>query len=198
MAGGIKLDEQALDTLFVKARTFNGWTGRDVSDDLLRQVYDLAKWGPTSANSSPLRIVFVRTPGAKERLKPLLDKGNREKTMQAPVVALFAYDYKFYNKMNKLAPHVNVEKWYGGKDALIAETAMRNGTLQAAYVMMAARSLGLDCGPMSGFDKTGVKAAFFPDLEGEVNFICSLGYGEASTLHPRAARLDFDEACGIV
>ncbi len=198
MADGNKLDQSALDTLFIKARTYNGWQAKDVPDSLLQQIHDVAKWGPTSANCCPLRIVFVRTPEAKEKLKPLLDKGNQEKTMQAPVVALFAMDRKFYKFAGKLAPRIDVEKWYGGKEEANKETAALNGTLQAAYFMLAARSLGLDCGPMSGVNKQGIKDAFFPALDGEVKFVCSLGYGVEETLYPRAARLDFDEAHKIV
>lgn len=192
------LDDTALDTLFSGARSYNGWQNRDVPDSLLRHIYDLMKWGPTSANSSPLRIVFVRSGAAKEKLKLLLDKGNRDKTMEASVVALFAVDRKFYRHAHKLAPHVDVEKWYGGRDEANKETAALNGTLQAAYFMLAARAAGLDCGPMSGLDKQAVKEAFFPDLDGEVKFICSLGYGRPETLHPRAQRLDFEEAAIIV
>jgi 3-hydroxypropanoate dehydrogenase len=198
MTGDRTLDQKAFDTLFLEARTYNGWLDKAVPDEMIQKIYDLAKWGPTSANCCPMRVVFVRSSEEKEKLKLMLDKGNQEKTMQAPVVALFAYDRKFFDKMNKLAPHVNVEKWYGGKEALVAETAWRNGTLQAAYFMLAARSLGLDCGPMSGFSKDKVKAEFFPDLDGDVNFICSLGYGDPATPYPRAPRLDFDEACNIV
>jgi len=198
MADAQKLDRSALDTLFLNARTYNGWQAKDVPDSLLKQIHDLAKWGPTSANCCPLRIVFVRTEDAKQKLKPLLDKGNQDKTMEAPVVALFAMDRQFYKFAGKLAPHVNVEKWYGGKDEANKETANLNGTLQAAYFMLAARSMGLDCGPMSGVNKQGVKDAFFPDLDGEVKFVCALGYGRPETLHPRAARLDFDEAHKIV
>ncbi len=192
------LAQKAFDTLFLEARTYNGWQDKDVPDSLVKEIYDLAKWGPTSANCCPLRVVFVRTKEAKEKLKPLLMKGNQEKTMEAPVVALFAMDRKFFNNAPKLAPHVNVEAWYGGKDEANKETAALNGTLQAAYFMLAARALGLDCGPMTGVDIKGVKDAFFPELDGEVKFICSLGYGRQETLYPRAARLDFDEACKVV
>lgn len=198
MSGDKKLDNQAFDVLFREARTYNGWQDKDVTQEQINQIYDLAKWGPTSANCCPLRIVFVRSKEEKERLKPMLDKGNQDKTMEAPVVALFAYDFKFYDKMGKLAPHVDVEKWYGGKEALVKETAWRNGTLQAAYFMLAARALGLDCGPMSGFNKAKIKEAYFPDLDGEVNFICSIGHGREGTPYPRAKRLDFSEAAKIV
>jgi 3-hydroxypropanoate dehydrogenase len=198
MAGNQVLDDNALDLLFREARTYHGWQDRNVGDEIVKAIYDLTKWGPTSVNSCPMRIVFVRSKEGKEKLIPMLDKSNQEKTMQAPVVALFAYDFKFYDKMGKLAPHVDVEKWFVGKEAAVKDTATRNGTLQAAYFMLAARAMGLDCGPMSGFKKALVKEAFFPDLDGEVNFICSLGYGEPSTLKPRAQRLDFEEACKIV
>ncbi len=192
------LSREALDTLFFEARTHKAWQERDVPDALIQQIYDTMKWGPTSANTCPMRVVFVRSKDAKEVLKPFLDKGNVEKTMAAPVVAIFAYDNQFFQHMGKLAPHIDVQKWYAGKDAANAETAWRNGTLQAGYFMLAARALGLDCGPMSGFDKQKVKDAFFPDLDGDVNFLCNLGYGDPEKLFPRAARLDFDEACKIV
>ena len=198
MTNGQMLDDKALDILFREARTYNGWQDKDVPDALVRQIFDTMKWGPTSANCCPLRIVFVRTDEAKQKLKPLLDKGNQDKTMEAPVVALFAMDRKFFKYAPKLAPHVNVESWYVGKDEANKETAAVNGTLQAAYFMLAARALGLDCGPMSGVNKQGVKDAFFPDLDGEVKFVCSLGYGRPETLYPRAKRLDFEEACKIV
>lgn len=192
------LDQKAFNTLFLEARTYNGWQDKDVPDDLIKEIYDLAKWGPTAANSGPMRVVFVRTKDAKEQLNPILAKANQDKTMEAPVIAIFANDRKFYDHMGKLAPHVDVQAWYGGKEQLVAETAARNGTLQAAYFMLAARAKGLDCGPMSGFNAAKAKEVFFPDLDGEVNFICSLGYGREETLYPRAPRLNFDEACKIV
>lgn len=198
MTDGYKLDQAALDALFLEARTFNGWLDKDVTEAEVKKIYDLMKWGPTSANCSPLRIVFVRTKDAKEKLKPLLDKGNQEKTMEAPVVALFGMDRQFYKFAGKLAPRIDISKWYLGKDEANKETAALNGTLQAGYFLLAARALGLDCGPMSGIDKQGIKDAFFPDMDGDVKFVCSLGYGRPETLYPRAARLDFDEACKIV
>jgi len=198
MSNDKALDQKAFDTLFLEARTYNGWQDKEVPDALLRQIHDLAKWGPTSANCCPLRVVFVRSKEEKEKLKPLLDKGNQEKAMEAPVVALFAMDRQFYNNAHKLAPRIDISKWYLGKDEANKETAAVNGTLQAAYFMLAARAMGLDCGPMSGVDKQGIKDAFFADLDGEVKFVCNLGYGRAETLYPRAARLDFDEACKIV
>ncbi len=198
MTDGYKLDQAALDALFFNARTFNGWQDKDVSEDMVKQIFDTMKWGPTSANCCPLRIVFVRTKEAKEKLKPLLDKGNQEKTMEAPMVALFAMDREFYKYAPKLAPHINVEKWYGGKEEANKETAALNGTLQAGYFLLAARALGLDCGPMSGINRQGIKDAFFADIECDVKFVCALGYGKPETLYPRAQRLDFDEACKIV
>jgi 3-hydroxypropanoate dehydrogenase len=198
MTDGKPLDDQALDKLFRTARSYNGWQDKDVPDEWIHKIYDLMKWGPTSGNSCPLRIVFVRTKEAKEKLKPLLAKGNQDKTMEAPVIALFAMDRKFFQYAGKLAPHVNVEAWYVGKDEANKETANLNGTLQAAYFMLAARSLGLDCGPMSGINAPGIKDAFFPDLDGEVKFVCSLGFGRPETLYPRAQRLDFDEVAKFV
>jgi 3-hydroxypropanoate dehydrogenase len=192
------LDQKALETLFFDARTYNSWQEKDVPDSLLQKIHDTCRWGPTSANCCPMRIVFVKSKEQKEIMRPILDKGNVDKTMAAPVTAVIAYDRKFYDRMGKLSPRIDVEKWYGGKDALVAETAWRNGTLQAGYFILAARALGLDCGPMSGFKKDEMKKAFFPDLEGDVNFICNLGYGDPVTLYPRGARLDFDEACKIV
>lgn len=198
MARQQPLDKTALDTLFLEARTHNVWLDKDISDDVLQQIFDIAKMGPTAANSCPMRVVFVRSKEAKEKLKPLLDKGNQDKTMAAPAVALFAYDRKFYDLLPKLFPHADAKSWFAGYPDKIQDTAERNGTLQAAYFMLAARSLGLDCGPMSGFNKEKVKEAFFPDLDGAVNFICSLGYGDDSKLFPRLPRLDFDEACKVV
>lgn len=192
------LPQSALDTLFLEARTYNGWLDRDVPEYLVRQIFELAKMGPTAANSCPMRVVFVKSSEAKERLKPLLDSGNREKTMHAPVIALFAFDYKFYEHLGKLFPHTNAKSWFEGKEDKIKDTAFRNGTLQAAYFMLAARSLGLDCGPMSGFNKARVKEEFFPDLDGEVNFICSIGYGDISTVKERSPRFEFDEVCTVV
>lgn len=198
MANNQALDQKAFDTLFLEARTYNGWQDKDVPESLVQEIYDLMKWGPTSANCCPLRIVFVRSKEAKEKLKPLLMKGNQDKTMEAPVVALFAMDRKFYNNAHKLAPRIDINSWYVGKDEANKETAAVNGTLQAGYFMLAARAKGLDCGPMSGADLKGVKEAFFPDLDGDVKFVCSLGYGRPETLYPRAARLDFDEAASFV
>jgi len=198
MTKNTSVSQEALNLLFLEARTFNGWQNKDVPDDLLKQVYDLAKMAPTAANCSPMRVVYVKSKEAKEKLRPCLDKGNVDKTMAAPVTALFAYDFKFYDHLPKLFPHADARSWYAGRDAAILDTAQRNGTLQAAYYMIAARAAGLDCGPMSGFDKDKVKDAFFPDLDGAVNFICNLGYGDESSLYPRSPRFDFSDVNKIV
>ena len=191
------VDNAGLDTIFRNARTHNGWLDKPVDDALLQQAYDLAKMGPTSANCSPLRIVFVKSAEAKEKLRPCLAAGNLDKTMAAPIVALFANDLAFYDKLPKLFPHTDARSWFVGNDALIQTTAFRNSSLQAAYFMLAARSLGLDCGPMSGFDNAKLDAAFFAGTTYKSNFICSIGYGDVSKLHPRGPRLDFAEACRI-
>ena len=198
MTESTPLDDQALDTLFRAARTFNGWLDKDVPDETVKALYDLAKMGPTAANSNPMRVVFVKSNEAKEKIKPILDKGNQEKTMGAPVIAIFAYDRKFYEYLPKLFPHTNAKSWFEGKPDNIEQTMVRNGTLQAAYMIMAARAVGLDCGPMSGFNRAKMKEAFFPDLDGEVNFICAIGYGDPASLFPRSPRFDFDEVCKIV
>lgn len=191
------LDNKALDTLFRTARTHNGWQAKPVDDALLKQVYELAKWGPTSANCSPMRIVFVKSQAAKERLKPLLMPGNVDKTMSAPVTAIIGHDMKFYEHLPKLFPHADAKSWFVGKDAFIASSAFRNGSLQGAYFMLAARALGLDCGPMSGFDNDKVDAEFFKGTEVKSNFLCNLGYGDESKLFPRSPRFEFNEACKI-
>jgi 3-hydroxypropanoate dehydrogenase len=192
------LDDAALDTLFRTARTHNAWQKKPVSDALLQAVWELAKMGPTSANCSPMRILFVRSAEAKARLVPLLLEGNRAKTLQAPVTAIIGYDIAFYENLPRLFPHTDARAWFVGKPALIATTAFRNGTLQGAYLIMAARALGLDCGPMSGFDNDAVDAAFFPGGTVKSNFLCSLGYGDPAGMLPRHPRLAFDEACKII
>lgn len=193
------MSSNLLDTMYVNARTHNGWLDKPVDDALLMQAYDLAKWGPTSANSCPLRIVFVKSKEAKEKLRPCLAKGNADKTMAAPVTAILANDYEFFEKLPFLSPKNNARSWFigEGKQQLIDITAFRNGTLQAAYFMLAARAVGLDCGPMSGFDNAMVDAAFFAGTKVKSNFICSLGYGDVSKLYPRGPRLEFNEACRI-
>jgi 3-hydroxypropanoate dehydrogenase len=192
------LDDAALDTLFRTARTHNAWQKKPVSDALLQAVWELAKMGPTSANCSPMRILFVRSVEAKARLVPLLLEGNRAKTLQAPVTAIIGYDIAFYENLPRLFPHTDARAWFVGKPELIATTAFRNGTLQGAYLIMAARALGLDCGPMSGFDNDAVDAAFFPGGTVKSNFLCSLGYGDPAGMLPRHPRLAFDEACKII
>jgi 3-hydroxypropanoate dehydrogenase len=191
------LSDQALDQLFREARSYNAWQEKEVSEELLHQLYELMKWGPTSANSSPARIVFVKSDEAKERLKPSLNEGNVEKSMTAPVVAIVGMDMEFHEQLPKLFPHTDARSWFAGNQAKIEENAMRNSSLQGAYLMMAARALGLDCGPMSGFDNAKLEAAFFPDGKVKANFICALGYGSTENLYPRGPRLSFDEACSI-
>lgn len=193
------LDDRSLDILFRSARTHNRWLDRPVSDVLIQAIYDLMKWGATSANCSPARFLFLKTPEAKGRLKPYLDAGNIDKTMQAPVTAVIAYDLKFYDHLETLFPHAkDARSWFVGRDDHIARTAMRNGSLQGAYMMLAARALGLDCGPMSGFDADGVKGEFFPGDDVVVNFLCNLGYGDPAGLYPRGPRFAFGEVCQIL
>lgn len=193
-----KVSARALDIVFREARTYSAWQDRPVSDALLAEIYDLAKMGPTSANCCPMRVVFVRSKEAKEKLRPCLDAGNVEKTMAAPVTAIIAYDMEFYEKLPKLFPHTDARSWFAGKPQKVYDTAFRNGTLQGAYFIIAARACGLDCGPMSGFDNAKLDAAFFNGTPIKSNFLCNLAYGDPSTLHPRSPRLTFDEACKIV
>ena len=206
------LNAEGLDLLFREARTHNAWLAKPVSDDTLRQLYDLLKWGPTSANCSPARILFLRTPEAKQRLLPALSPGNVEKTMSAPVTAIIGYDGRFYEHLPKLFPHADARSWFVNTPELAEVTARRNSSLQGAYLMFAARSLGLDCGPMSGFDHAKVDHEFFPaassagaidqeyfpDSHIKTNFLCNLGYGDPAKLFPRSPRLDFDEACKLL
>jgi 3-hydroxypropanoate dehydrogenase len=191
------LDDQALDTLFRTARTHNGWQGPGVTEKEMRAIFDLAKWGATSANCSPARFVFVVSEEAKEKLKPALIAGNVEKTMAAPATVIVAYDLDFHEHLPKLFPHTDARSWFAGNEALIQTTAFRNGTLQGAYLMLAARSFGLDCGPMSGFDNAKVDAAFFAGTKIKSNFLCNLGHGDPSKLFPRSPRFTFDEVCRI-
>jgi 3-hydroxypropanoate dehydrogenase len=192
------LDDHALDQIFRTARTHSAWLDEPVPDDLLRQVYELARWGPTSANMSPLRVVFVKSPEAKARLRGALSPGNVEKTVTAPATAILAHDLKFYELLPRLFPHTDARSWFEGDDELIRVSAFRNGTLQAGYFMIAARALGLDCGPMSGFDNAKVDAEFFPGGRVRSNFLCNLGYGDPAKLQPRSPRLDFADACTIL
>jgi 3-hydroxypropanoate dehydrogenase len=192
------LSEATFDQLFRNARTFNAWLPKEVSDEQLHQLYELAKFGPTSANASPMRVVFVKSKEAKAKLEPFLSEGNHAKTMEAPVTAIIATDHEFYEQLPKLFPHADARSWFVGNQPLIDTTAFRNTTLQGAYVLMAARAIGLDCGPMSGFDNAGVDAAFFAGTAIKSNFLISIGYGDASrNLFPRSPRLAFDEACKI-
>jgi len=193
-----KLPAACLDQLFREARTHNAWRNQDIPDALLHELIDLVKLGPTSANCSPARFVFVKSREAKEKLKPLLSEGNRDKTMKAPVCTIIGYDLDFYQHLPKLFPHTNAKSWFEGNEKKIAETAFRNGTLQGAYLIMAARALGLDCGPMSGFDNAGVDRDFFAGTNIKSNFLCSLGHGDASVLLPRSPRFSFDEMARIV
>lgn len=194
----MKLDDDALDTLFRSARTYNGFTADPVTDDHLRAIYDLLKWGPTAANGCPARFVFVRTPEAKERLRPALSAGNIAKTMAAPATAIIGYDLEFYEKLPLLFPHTDARSWFAGKpDEHIRTNAFRGGTLQGAYFMLAARALGLSCGPMGGFDNAKVDAEFFAGGRVKSNFLCNLGFGDPASLHPRNPRLAFAEACRI-
>ncbi|MBE0510353.1 MAG: malonic semialdehyde reductase [Chromatiales bacterium] len=192
------LNDSSLDQLFRQARSYNRWQDREVSDEQIRQLYELTKWGPTAANSCPARLVFIKSDEAKQRLKPCLDEGNVEKSMRAPVVAIIGMDMEFYEQLPKLFPHTDARSWFAGKPEKIEQNALRNSSLQAAYLIMAARALGLDCGPMSGFNYPKLEAEFFPGGTVRANFICAIGYGSEEQLYPRGPRLGFDEACGIV
>lgn len=193
------LSDKDLDTIFRTARTYNSWQDKPVSDITLQAIYDLMRWGPTSANSFPLRILFIKSADAKERLKPHLSEGNRAKTMQAPATAILAYDTQFYEKLPELFPHnPGARSWFSGNARHAETTAFRNSSLQGAYFIVAARALGLDCGPMSGFDNAGLDAEFFPDGKWKSNFICSIGYGAEEGLYPRSPRPNFDEVCQIL
>lgn len=190
------IDAAGLDLLFKEARTHNKWSAEPVSDETLQELYNLLKFGPTSANSSPARFVFVRTKEGKEKLAPALSAGNTEKTMTAPVTAIVAYDPKFFRKLPTLFPHnQDAINWFTSNDALAATTAFRNGTLQGAYLMLAARSLGLDVGAMSGFDNSKVDAAFFADNGWRSNFLVNIGHGDPAGVFDRSPRLSFEEAC---
>ena len=187
------IDDKALDQLFRGARSHNGWLERPVPEALLRQAVDLAKMGPTSVNTLPMRVVFVKSAQAKARLKPALAPGNIEKTMTAPVTAIVGYDLGFPDLLPKLFPHVNARAWFAGNEALIVDTARRNGSLQGAYFILALRAIGLDVGPISGFDPAKVDAAFFADTEVRTNFLLNIGYGDMTKLFPRSPRLAFEE-----
>lgn len=193
-----RIDDVSFDLLFREARTFSGWEDRAVEPELLEQVYNMMKWGPTSMNASPMRVVFVSSREGKEKLQPCLSSGNVKQTMAAPVTAIFCYDMEFYEQMNVLWPHSDVRGSFEGKPEHTERFVMRSGTLQAAYFMIAARGLGLDCGPMSGFDNAAVDAAFLSGTSWRSNFLCNLGYGDRSKLRPRGARLSFEDVAKIV
>ena len=210
---GQRIDEAALDTLFRTARTYTKWLPRAVADETLRELYELLKWAPTSANASPARFAFLRSKEAKERLRPALAPLNVQKTMTAPVTVIIAYDMKFYEQLPKLFPHnPGISKLFEGSPDMVETTAKRNSSLQGAYLIMAARALGLDCGPMSGFDQAkvdeeffaagkpcfGCDQEFFPEGHVRTNFLCNLGYGDASAMYPRLPRLAFSEACSLL
>ncbi len=193
-----KIANDALDQLFSQARTHSAWLPKRVPLEVLREVYELARWGPTSANSTPARFVFLESEAAKARLLPALAPGNVEKTRAAPVTVIVAWDTEFYEKLPQLFPHADMRSYFVENQRLIDETAFRNGSLQGGYFILAARSVGLDCGPMSGFDAAKVNAEFFPDGKWKANFLCNLGYGDRSKLFPRNPRLEFDEACRVL
>ena len=192
------LSTDALNVLFTHARTHNAWSDKPVADSLLREIYDLMKWGATSANTSPARLVFVKSEAEKQKLLACVSEGNAEKKKTAPVTVIIGMDMEFYEQLPKLFPHADARSWFVGNEASIQATAFRNSSLQGAYLMLAARALGLDCGPMSGFDADKINATFFAGTEVKVNFICNLGYGDAEKLFPRSPRLSFDEACKII
>jgi 3-hydroxypropanoate dehydrogenase len=193
------LSNEGQDLVFRNARSHSHWLEKPIDDALLRQVYDLAKMGPTSANMCPLRILFVKSQEAKERLKPALDAGNVNKVMTAPVTAVLGMDIRFYEKLPRLFPHTDARSWFKDlPDQVLEYVALRNSSLQGAYFMLAARSLGPDCGPMSGFNNAKVDAEFFAGTTIKSNFLCALGYGDASKLYPRSPRLAFEEACQVI
>ena len=192
------LNDTTIETLFTQARTHNAWLDKPVSDAQLHQIYDLMRWGPTSANCSPARIVFIKTQEAKVRLLECMAPGNVEKTRAAPVTAIIAMDMAFYEKLPQLFPHADAKPWFEGNQPLIDATAFRNSSLQGGYFIMAARSIGLDCGPMSGFDAEKINATFFSGTSVKANFVCNLGYGDPAALFTRSPRLSFDEACRVL
>ncbi|MBY0613551.1 MAG: malonic semialdehyde reductase [Beijerinckiaceae bacterium] len=193
-----RVDERCLDIAFRQARTFSAWQPKPVSERTLHELADLLKMGPTSANCSPARFVFITTAAGRERLRPFLDPGNVDKTMSAPVTVIVGYDLDFHERLPQLFPHADAKSWFVGNEQKIADTAFRNGTLQGGYLILAARMLGLDCGPMSGFNQAGVDAEFFADTKIKSNFLVNLGYGSSEKLFPRSPRLSFDAFCQII
>lgn len=192
------LDPSAFDQLFIDARTHNAWLDRPVSDDDLRQLYDMVRMGPTSANCCPARFVFVRTAEGKEKLKPCLSSGNLDKTVSAPVTVIVAYDTAFYEKLPALFPHADARSWFTSSPAFAEQTALRNSSMQAAYLIMAARAMGLDCGPMSGFDSKKLDEVFFAGSTWASNLLINLGHGNPEKLYERLPRLSFDDACQLL
>lgn len=192
------IDNNGLKTLFTQARSHNGWLDKPITTEQIQQIYDLLKFAPTSANCSPVRITFITSDNAKQRLKPHLDTGNIEKSMTAPATAIIAYDEEFYEKLPQLFPHDDARSWFVGHPEKITQAGTSNATLQAAYFMIAARSIGLDCGPIIGFDAQAVDKEFFANAKTKTLMICNIGYGDSSKLHPRSPRLDFDQACEII
>jgi 3-hydroxypropanoate dehydrogenase len=193
------ISQEALEQIFLSARSHNRWLDKPVSDEQLRRLVEIVQIGPTTANTLPARFLFLRSPQAKQRLEPFLSEGNRAKTMQAPVCAIIGYDLRFYERLAETFPHnLTARSWFEGQSAKIQETALRNGSLQGAYLIIAARALGLDTGPMSGFDNEAVDREFFPESQIKANFLCTLGYGDPSALMPRLPRLAFDEIAKIL
>ena len=192
------LDEEALNLIFGEARSMNGWQDKDVSDAMIHSLYDLTKMGPTSTNCSPARFVFVKSEAEKVKFEPALLPNNISKVMTAPVVAIIGYDLDFSDHMTKLFPHMDVAPMYKGNDEMNVSTAFRNSSLQGAYFMMVARAMGLDCGPMSGFNNQLVDETFFSDTNIKSNFLCCIGYGDSTKIFQRLPRLDFDEVCKII
>ncbi|HHJ16127.1 MAG TPA: malonic semialdehyde reductase [Gammaproteobacteria bacterium] len=193
-----RLNNDSLERLFLQARSHTAWLDKPVSDEQLHELYDLAKWGPTSMNCLPMRLVFLKSTAAKARLKPMLAAGNVDKVLAAPVTVIVAWDTQFYEHMPTLFPYIDTARaMYADNATLSEQAAFRNSSLQGAYLILAARSLGLDVGPMSGFDNTQVDQAFFPDGRYASNFLLNLGYGDPAALHPRGPRFEFDEVCAI-
>ena len=188
----------AMDQIFFDARTYNGWKSGDVSDTQLKRLVEITVMGPTSANCQPARFQFLRSDESKARLEPLLDEGNRAKTMAAPVIAIIGYDLEFHERLPRYFPHTDAKSWFAGQPDKILETARRNGTLQGAYLIIAARALGLDTGPMSGFDAKGVDEAFWSGTQVKTDFLCNIGVGDPDTIFPRSPRPDFDEVAQIL
>ena len=192
-------DLKSKNLIFKKARTHNDWLDQDISNDILKEIYDLMKWGPTSANCSPARIIFVKSKVSKDRLLPFVIESNLEKTKSAPVTAIIGHDINFHDHLPKLFPHnLDAQNWFNHSIDIAEETAFRNGSMQGAYFIIAARALGLDCGPMSGFDKEGVDNEFFRGTNIKSNFLCNLGYGDKTKLFERSPRFKFNEICEII